>query len=241
MLQDLAENEVFDDFYSYITHNYILRQKYIEKYTDNKLFTDEKLYFEIAEGDVDDLIDLTKIAVKDVINVSNMDECSKHSVNWNTPTPYAEILDKLWGCEECCPLCSEPCENTTKNHGGVHECLHHKLNGVSGWHIVETNVLCINTCEENVASDGTFYCNRNKLSCQEDPNHIIHEYRSYKTYDPAWYIDPDNGLSSKYWPWYLCRFEEEIKNKYKVKYPMLKNDWKNISKQDAIESLSKKK
>ncbi|XP_071133184.1 interferon-induced very large GTPase 1-like [Mytilus edulis] len=293
MLKDLAENEVFEDFYSYIHSTTSYAKQYIEKYTDKKLFTEENLYFKTAETSVNKLIDRTKIAVRGVTNVSNMDEWStqitdkfkyitlenlslvryihvsnfenltnfiigdlkskkdslichfktrsRSSVNWNTPTPYAEIIDKLWGCEECCPLCSEPCEKTTKNHGGVHECLHHKINGVSGWHVVDTNVLCIHTCEENVASDGTFFCNRNKLSCQEDPNHIIHEFRSYKTYDPAWYIDPDNNLSSKYWPWYLCRFEEEIKNKYKVKYPMLENDWKNISKQDAIESLSKKK
>lgn len=163
---------------------------------------------------------------------------SRGSVNWNNPNPYQKIFDRLWGCNEVCPFCSEPCEETTKYHQWCHTCFKHKFNGVSGWHWEHTDILCTNTCNASIASDRDFYCNKYGRSCTEDKKHNLHKYRNYKTFDPTWQIESDDDLSSsRYWIWYICRFEEEIKSKYKVKYPELPFHWKMITVNEAIQSL----
>lgn len=171
--------------------------------------------------------------------ISHFKMVSSSSVNWNGCNPYQQIFERLWGCEERCPFCCEPCQKTAKDHDGSHSCVQHRPDGVSGWRWSKTQILSLDTCDANVASsETTFSCNKNRFSCQEDRNHDTHKFRNYKTYNPSWNIPPDNNLSeSKYWAWYVCKFEEQIKSRYDVKYPTLSDDWKEITKDDAIQSL----
>ncbi|XP_063446683.1 interferon-induced very large GTPase 1-like [Mytilus trossulus] len=293
VMERLARKDNFHNFLAYIHNPTSYVNRFIEIYTDEKLFEDGKLYLECAIKQVGLFISSTKKAIEIVkddpisdmeawskrlclksgfinitdlnfvrhIHVSNFEiltnfindylidtekSCfvhfrgiSRFSVNWNNPKPYQKIFDRLWGCEKQCPFCSEPCEKTTKYHQNCHTCFKHKFNGVSGWHWESTDILCIDTCDANVASDLSFYCNKYGFSCTEDKHHNLHKYRNYKTFDPTWKIESDDDLSSsRYWIWYICRFEEEIKSRYNVKYPELPFHWRMITLNEAIQSLN---
>jgi hypothetical protein len=55
-------------------------------------------------------------------------------------------MDKIWGCEETCMFCREPCKNTDKSHVSDnidHHCIQHRPNGIGGFYKVSDKSLCV--------------------------------------------------------------------------------------------------
>ncbi len=143
-------------------------------------------------------------------------------------------------CQCCwvqCPFCNAICTHTAEDHKPkLHSVPFHRPNGLNGWHYRGTQYISADFCTTLVASNKRFYRSRES-----------EEYFPYKDYKSAggvyaeWSITPDFTELS-YWKWFICRFQKELENHHnkifqnKGKIP---DEWKNHSKQDAIESLDK--
>ena len=169
---------------------------------------------------------------------SNYDE----QTIWGNQTLYKEIRDRIWGCEALCPFCAEPCKKSDPNHASetdCHECVQHRPNGVNGWSFIYTKKLIIESCSYNVQTDKKFICIGIKHICSSDNEVCIyHPYRDYKKHFPEWDIPPTPNMdSSQYWKWYLNRFQTDIVRVVKCKLPDMPESWKDVTKDEAIESL----
>ncbi|XP_039456571.1 interferon-induced very large GTPase 1-like isoform X1 [Oreochromis aureus] len=150
--------------------------------------------------------------------------------------PDEILTDQL--CKRCwvkCPFCSAVCINTIEDHSpDDHSVPFHRPNGIQGWHYKGTVELCITFCTTNVSSEGRFY-----------PHHDSEESIPYKQYRTAgskyatWRITPD-GSRLSYWKWFVCRFQNTLEEHYNLKFQgrgEIPDDWKTISKEEAIKSL----
>ncbi|KAL8176540.1 UNVERIFIED_CONTAM: hypothetical protein K2H54_036101 [Gekko kuhli] len=65
-----------------------------------------------------------------------------------------------------------------------------------------------------------------------------HPYKDYRVYYPDWCIQPDPSLNaSDYWKFVFKEFNHEFAHQYRAKPADLPEDWKNISQEQALESL----
>ncbi|XP_032392516.1 interferon-induced very large GTPase 1 isoform X2 [Etheostoma spectabile] len=150
--------------------------------------------------------------------------------------PDQILIDQLCNC--CwvtCPFCAAVCTNTIADHSPEkHNVPFHRSSGINGWHTRGTLNLVITFCTTSVASDRRFY-----------PQHDSDKTVPYKEYQKAgkkyatWQITP-NESKLTYWKWFVCRFQEQLENHYKLKFQgrgEIPSEWRNYSKQEAIESL----
>ncbi|KAK7938602.1 hypothetical protein WMY93_001928 [Mugilogobius chulae] len=140
-------------------------------------------------------------------------------------------------CWETCPFCSAVCTNTVKDHSPEKHCVpFHRPAGVTGCHEKDSNQFDIDFCTTLVASDKVFYpeANQNKaIPCKH--------YQTAGGKLAEWQITP-NGSMLVYWKWFICRFQKDIEDHHQKKfqgYGEIPIEWKNFSKEEAIESLEK--
>ncbi|XP_059203419.1 interferon-induced very large GTPase 1-like [Centropristis striata] len=150
--------------------------------------------------------------------------------------PDEILIDQLCNC--CwvkCPFCAAVCTNTLKDHSpDKHNVPFHRPSGIEGWHTRGTVELVTFFCTTLVASERKFY-----------PSHDSDETFPYKQYQSAgdkyatWEITPDASKLT-YWKWFVCRFQKQLEEYYKKKFQgrgEIPSEWRNHSKQEAIESL----
>ncbi|PAA81180.1 hypothetical protein BOX15_Mlig023000g1 [Macrostomum lignano] len=136
------------------------------------------------------------------------------------------LLSDMWGCKEQCPFCNEPCSKTSADSD--HHCIQHRPQAVNGVRELGTCEATFGTCEYYVSSDYGFLNFHGKSG----------QYKEYRKYFSDWTINPDaSNTGSKFWMWFCWRFEDEIKSRHVFKTNRLPGQWKNVSKQDAIDSL----
>ncbi|XP_028454619.1 LOW QUALITY PROTEIN: interferon-induced very large GTPase 1-like [Perca flavescens] len=150
--------------------------------------------------------------------------------------PDQILIDQLCNC--CwvtCPFCAAVCTNTLEDHSpDDHSVPFHRSAAVNGFHYRNTEILSVNFCTTNVASDGGFYP-------REDPEKLI-PHKQYRTAGPRyanWRITPDES-KLKYWTWFVCRFQKQLEDHYKLKFQgrgEIPSEWKTHSKEEAIKSL----
>ncbi|XP_075940493.1 interferon-induced very large GTPase 1-like [Anarhichas minor] len=149
--------------------------------------------------------------------------------------PDEILIDQL--CDCCwvkCPFCAAVCTNTINDHKEDHSVSFHRSKAVMGWHIRNTVDLSIEFCTTSIASDGSFYPNRD--------SEVVIPYKKYRTAGPNfanWAITPD-GSKLEYWKWFVRRFEKELEDHYGLKfqnYGEIPSEWKTHSKEQAIKSL----
>ncbi|XP_065326005.1 interferon-induced very large GTPase 1-like [Pelmatolapia mariae] len=150
--------------------------------------------------------------------------------------PEEILIDQLCNC--CwvkCPFCAAVCTNTMEDHSpNDHSTPFHRPDGIKAWHYKDTVELSVNFCTTNVASDGSFY-----PEC--DSKEAI-PHKQYKTAGPpydTWSITPD-GSDLAYWKWFVCQFQTQLEEHYGKKFMgrgEIPEQWKKISKQQAIKSL----
>ena len=176
-------------------------------------------------------------------------------MSWMDPTMSKEIIDKLWGCEENCPFCGEPCERSERNHENYinknentvpHFCQQHKPQGFSRWQWQGSDRLSRENCSFLVQYNGKFECTPetcvNYEQCTKDgqiDQPIQHHFRDYKIHLPNWDFPTSYAsFSSPYWMWAAVRYFEELSKVYMLKPPSFPKSWKKLTKEDAKKSLN---
>uniref|UniRef100_A0A8C1XS15 VLIG-type G domain-containing protein n=1 Tax=Cyprinus carpio TaxID=7962 RepID=A0A8C1XS15_CYPCA len=139
-------------------------------------------------------------------------------------------------CQCCwvqCPFCKAICTNTIENHHGDHSVPFHRSIGLNG---IYTSNLSTNICTSAVASNNLcFYPN------DSDNKVLWRDYRKAGGVFADWSITPD--LSElPYWKWFVCRFKKDLEKYHKKTfegYAEIPDEWRQYTKQEAIESLNK--
>ena len=154
--------------------------------------------------------------------------------------PTETIMEDVWGCTAKCPFCHEPCTHSKKSHAGIsHDCMQHRPRGVSGWHVRGTDVIVLEGCNYSVGSDRQFYCSRR---CHGDSANRddTHYYRDYKKYFSGWDIEKSTQVDecSKFWCWFMVKYESKLLDHYNIKAKTMPSHWKNITLQQAKQSLT---
>ena len=127
-------------------------------------------------------------------------------------------------------FCREPCKNTDKSHVSDdidHQCIQHRPQGIGSFHYASDKSLSVEFCNSLVQSI-TMYA----INCSD-----YRYYKEYKTHHPDWYIQPTYD-TSKYWMYVLCKYQHQLKDMYDTELPHLPTTWKDITKEEAIDSLS---
>ena len=165
---------------------------------------------------------------------------------WQEKSPYAAIFEALWGCVAKCPFCNEPCIKSDPNHAqdkeDVHRCIQHRPSGIAGVHLVNTKTLQMDSCSYLFYKDAPFLCGHWCQCTKLEENKSCtysHNMRKYKTYQPTWEIlSNSDSPSSKYWAWCMVQFSEPLADKYGFKAPDFPESWRNLKKEDALDSLA---
>ena len=167
-------------------------------------------------------------SVKENIKKFVQQEMQKKSTDeseWPVKLSSGSIMKSLWGCEEICPFCFEPCMYTNprhaEKHSKHHRCLQHRIWGVSnyiGKH--SESDFDLQTCSWKVADKGG-----------EVYNTFLRE---------GWDVEPDGALdSANYWKWFLYTFRMEVVPEMEMKNRPIPNTWKNTTEKMARESIKR--
>ncbi|KAG9467820.1 hypothetical protein GDO78_014234 [Eleutherodactylus coqui] len=152
-----------------------------------------------------------------------------------TLKPQDELFRKVIGCGHQCPFCKVPCEAGGGDHK-EHFASIHRPEGLGQYRWSDSNdltdqlVTCI--CTTSVVSSDRFQNSDTEFEC--------HPYKEYRTYYPDWAIQPDPSIeSSDYWKYIFAQFNEKFAEEYKAKPAELPDDWKQITREQALSSLKK--
>ena len=141
----------------------------------------EETFKAIENTCISDTSNLKELIILGITRIKDelQNEYSDTSFKIMMEIPYDDILQDIWGCEEQCPFCAEPCCETSTNHwpGKAHTCVQHRPQGLNGYHKVGTKKLVIETCSYDVQSGTHFICYGG--SCHSDGD--SHSYKEYKT------------------------------------------------------------
>ncbi|CAC5363000.1 unnamed protein product [Mytilus coruscus] len=196
-----------------------------------------EVFAHVQNRTVDDLESYTNDIINDwnemERDISELyDDTDENTVQWKK-NPISEIMEKLWGCTAKCMFCAEPCRHTDKSHleqDVPHQCIQHRPQGIGGFHWENTRYLVTEFCN--------FWVQTNqKYKWTEGEQKVSRYYKEYKTHFPGWDIVPSSD-KSKYWMWVMNKYQNELKERYKVEKANLPESWKTITKEEAIESLS---
>ncbi|XP_053374007.1 interferon-induced very large GTPase 1-like [Mercenaria mercenaria] len=168
------------------------------------------------------------------------------TVEWfgRTFNPCDKLIKQIWGCDAQCPFCLEPCAKNS-NHDGVapHRCFQHKLRCCTGVRKVESKAARLSSCNYDVRSTSTYRCDYLNYICnpekQEPCKNKRHKYSDYKRFFADWDIQPNANIDDKpkFWMWFMVRYEQQIKDYYKMNTSKIPVSWRNISESEALKSL----
>ncbi|MGH0157629.1 UNVERIFIED_CONTAM: hypothetical protein FKN15_049980 [Acipenser sinensis] len=146
--------------------------------------------------------------------------------------PQDELFKRMFGCGKQCPFCKVPCEAGGKDHKQHHASVH-RPQGLGRYRYVTNEKLTENVCTSDVFSERKF---RNS-----DTEGEWHPYKDYRDIYPDWNIPPDTSIeASDYWKYVMTKFNKEFAVEYEAKPADIPAEWKTITKEMAMKSLSKK-
>ncbi|XP_022620401.1 LOW QUALITY PROTEIN: interferon-induced very large GTPase 1-like [Seriola dumerili] len=168
--------------------------------------------------------------------MKEMNNLSLNKMNEFRLKPDQILIDQL--CKCCwvkCPFCAAVCTNTIEDHSpDDHSVPFHRSTAVNGVHYKDTDILSVEFCTTNVASDGKFY--------PDSHSDKLIPFKQYRTAGPRfadWRITPDESKLT-YWKWFVCRFQKQLEDHYKLKFKgegEIPRDWRNYNEKEAIKSL----
>ncbi|XP_060589910.1 interferon-induced very large GTPase 1-like [Ruditapes philippinarum] len=169
---------------------------------------------------------------------------TSHSITWASFNPISRIIKKIWGCEEQCIFCGEPCAKSQDHGDSNHYSIQHRPSCCRGIRNSDTKEAFLESCEFDIQSNKTHKCSVFNYICDAEERKgcgINHLYRDYKTYLPNWDIAPTSDMhdSSKYWMWFVATYKDELKNHYDYKIDHIPSSWSSIKKSEAKQSLHK--
>ncbi|XP_066526976.1 interferon-induced very large GTPase 1-like [Hoplias malabaricus] len=185
--------------------------------------------------DTDFFRKLIKEGLQTIVNDLTTDCNSLDSVRRDMfkKSPEDVLMEQLCGCWVQCPFCAAICTNTMEHHDGDHSVPFHRPKGVNGWNWNKTNHLLIDFCTSLLASNINIVL----------PDERRVPYKNYREGGPeyaCWSITPDES-KQPYWKWVVCRFQKNLEKHYEGKFQgrgEIPNDWRDITKDEAIKSLS---
>ncbi|XP_061684431.1 up-regulator of cell proliferation [Syngnathoides biaculeatus] len=129
------------------------------------------------------------------------------------------LFNKVKGCDALCPVCSTPCEVEQTWHR-VHQASLHRPTCM-----LEPTSLTSPEC----ANPDDLGTKDVAVACWEfQPLHL------------DWNLSPgetSNQTPSPYWRYVLARFNDRFAKKYNQKPPLIPEEWKAMTQQDALDSL----
>ena len=146
----------------------------------------------------------------------------------------AEILMKLCGCTEQCPFCKEQCDLGLHDEDMKHVVSQHRPQCLGGYRYSETEIMVLDLCPANIASDATF---RNSKTNQE-----IVPFSEYESFYPTWSITPDaTAKNSFYWKWFIGNFHKEIAEYFEAEDAEsdIPDGWKQMRWENVKKDLKK--
>lgn len=96
--------------------------------------------------------------------VTCLKKMSANEFEWKTDI-VQRIMDTLWGCEQVCMFCGEPCIYTESSHvtrGCPHKCLHHRPQGINGMKSKNADKLEEITCNRSLITEHSYEKVRDK-------------------------------------------------------------------------------
>ena len=190
-------------------------------------------FVHIKDRAISDLAYMNTVLVEEMGNVKHdiikeFAETTKLTVKWKQNV-VSIIMDKIWGCEEKCMFCREPCKNTNKCHVNEnvdHHGIQHRPQGMGGFYNISDKSLNVDFCNFLIQSKQRYSF-----------DHVVfRNYNEYKTHYPDWNIQPTYD-TSKYWMYVLCKYQHQLKDMYHAELPHLPTTWNDITKEEAIASL----
>ncbi|KAJ8336678.1 hypothetical protein SKAU_G00378980 [Synaphobranchus kaupii] len=143
--------------------------------------------------------------------------------------PQKELFNRVFGCGKQCPFCTTPCEAGGKDHT-EHFASIHRPEGMVGCKIMHSRKLVSDICSSSVASESKFRSRKTEGEW--------HPYKDYRSLYPDWRIQPDASIqASDYWKYIFNRFNKQFAKKYDVNPADIPPLWKQITKDQAMESL----
>ncbi|KAI7804135.1 putative interferon-induced very large GTPase 1-like, partial [Triplophysa rosa] len=212
---------------------------FTQKLSDVLIFS-VKDFSGVNHDDVDDFKLLEDVIRKELPSIMS-DIRSRFNSTFPVNLEYKDRADEILidhFCRCCwvqCPFCNATCTNTIPNHDGDHSVPFHCVNGQNGWFYKKTTNLSINICTSSVAGDGYFYPNAS------DDKVPWREYRTAGGVYAEWSITPDL-TELPYWKWFVCRFQKDLERHYNRTFQgqgKIPDEWRKITKKEAIESLDK--
>ncbi|XP_064425510.1 LOW QUALITY PROTEIN: up-regulator of cell proliferation-like [Latimeria chalumnae] len=143
--------------------------------------------------------------------------------------PQDVFFKKVFGCGKQCPFCKVPCEAGGEGHEH-HFASVHRPQGLGGSRCFGTNNLPPEICSTDVNSERKFL--------NDDTNWELHPYKNYRKYYPEWEIQGDPSIeASDYWKYVMVQFNKQFAESYKAKEADIPSGWKNITADQALNSL----
>ncbi|XP_073714334.1 interferon-induced very large GTPase 1-like isoform X2 [Misgurnus anguillicaudatus] len=222
--------EIAGDIHEWLKH-------FTEPLSDVLIFSVKDLTGVSLDG-IDDFNILEDVIQKELPSVISdiKKNCSTETfaaILENKDRPCEILIDHL--CQCCwvqCPFCAAVCTNSIENHDEDHSVPFHRVDGLNGCCYDFTDTLSADFCTTLVITTKSFYTGQ-WIPCKE--------YRSAGGVYAKWSITPD--LSElPYWKWFVCNFREQLENYYGIKFhnwDEISLEWKQYTKQNAIESLDK--
>lgn len=142
-------------------------------------------------------------------------------------SPEIVLRSRLIGCSVECPLCGESCQRTNAGHSDDHSVKVHCPVALKGHQWEESGKLAPLTCPQMVERNVMYLPTEEKSIASS--NYIREEC-------PNWYIT-SSTIDPKYWKHVICKYEKEIVKFFWAEGADIPNDWRNIDKAAAIDSL----
>lgn len=149
-----------------------------------------------------------------------------------------DVINFLWGCDECCPFCREPCSKG-KHVDGSHVCIQHRPTCCRGMRD-EQGKACLEVCNYDVSSNSVYNCGAIDFKCNcKVKSNTKHKYRKYQDVFPKWNIDVSSirFSSTLFWIWFIARHQTQLADdfKYRICVP---DSWYDVTEEDARASLN---
>ena len=153
---------------------------------------------------------------------------------WETNT-INTLSKELIGCCAQCPFCKEQCDLSTghESYKIKHSVQSHRPQCLGSYRLSKDDSMMLDLCTTSVAGLSLFKASR--LSDDK-----FHHYYNYHKFYPNWKITPNASASaSLYWKWFVANYTREIAKNIRAKEAntSIPSDWKEITKEQAIESL----
>ncbi|KAM8961676.1 up-regulator of cell proliferation isoform 2-T2 [Pelodytes ibericus] len=143
--------------------------------------------------------------------------------------PHDELFKRVFGCGKQCPFCKVPCEAGAADHQ-EHYASVHRPQGLGTYRSTESKALSHSICSTDVVGNSTFQ--------NSDTDWKPRPYREYRTFYPDWTIQPDPTIgASDYWKFVFKEFNKQFSDQYNARPADLPQDWYNITKEQALQSL----